>query len=104
VAQIIEHDTFGGRCDVFQSERGGRERTETRPPVGFEFGAAFADLDLAALAFEPRVVGIEVEQCRQVAIPARVQPVDHQRYLIEIISQIHDPIHVAAACPGCRRE
>ena len=99
MAQIIEHDALGGRRDFLQPEGGGYERIEARPPVGFEFGAAFADLDLAALAFELRVVGIEVEQRRQVAIPARVQPVDHQCDLIEIISQIRDPIHVDIPCP-----
>ena len=100
VAQIIEHDALGGRRDFLQPEGGGCERIEARPPIGFEFGAAFADLDPAAPAFERRVVGIEVEQCRQVAIPARVQPVDHQGDLIEIIRQIRDPIHVDIPCPG----
>ena len=88
VAQIIEHDAIGGRRDFLQLEGGGGERTEARPPIGFEFGAAFADLAPAAAAFERRVIGIEVEQCRQVAIPARVQPVDHQGNLIEIIRRV----------------
>jgi hypothetical protein len=101
VAQIVEHDALGGREDFLQLEGGGCERIEARPPVGFEFGAALADLDLAALAFELGVVGIEVEQRRQVAIPTRVQPVDHQRHLIEIVCQVRNPIHVAISC-GCR--
>ena len=88
VAQIIEHDALSGRRDFLQLEGGGGERTEARPPIGFEFGAAFADLAPAAAAFERRVIGIEVEQCRQVAIPARVQPVDHQGNLIEIIRRV----------------
>src|SRR6478735_1123485 len=91
VAQIIEHDALGGRRDFLQPEGVGYEAIEARSPIGFEFGAAFAHLDLAALAFKLRVVGIEVEQRRQVAIPARVQPVDHQRNLIEIIRQIRAP-------------
>ena len=101
VAQIIEHDTLGGRDDFLQPESGGCDRIEARPPIGFEFGAAFTDLGLAAPAFERGVVGIEVEQCRQVAIAARVQPVDHQCDLIEIVSQIRDPIHVTMPCPVC---
>ena len=103
MAQIIEHDALGGRRDFLQPECGGCARIEARPPIGFEFGAAFADLDPATAAFERRVVGIEVEQCRQVAIPARVQPVDDQGDLIEIIRQFHDPIHVATPCPKRRR-
>ena len=99
VAQIIEHDALGGRRDFLQSESGGGERIEARPPVGFEFGAAFAHLCFAASAFERRIIGIEVEQCREVALPARVQPVDYQGYLIEIISQIRDPTHVTMPCP-----
>ena len=101
MAQTIEHDTLCGRDDFLQPESGGCDRIEARPPVGFELGAALTDLGLAAPAFERGVVGIEVEQCRQVAIAARVQPVDHQCDLIEIVSQIRDPIHVTMPCPGC---
>ena len=45
VAQKIEHDALGGRRDFLQLERGGREHFKAWPPVGFERGPAFADLD-----------------------------------------------------------
>jgi len=102
IAQIVEHDALGGRRDFLQPERGGRKRIEARLSVGFEFGAAFADLCFAAAAFERRIIRIEIEQRGEIVIPARVQPIHHQRYLIEIISQIRDPIHVTIFRPGYR--
>src|SRR5439155_14268222 len=56
MAQIVEHNAPLGRRDLLQPERGGRKRIEARPPVGFEFGAAFADLGFAAPAFERRII------------------------------------------------
>ena len=91
MTEIIEHDAIGGRCDFLQPERGRRQRTEPRPPVGFELGAAFTERHLATAAFERRIGRVEIEQRREVAIPARVQPVDHHSHLIEIVSQIRHP-------------
>ena len=88
VTQIIEHDAVGGRRDFLQPERGRHDRIEPRPPVGFKFGAAFAESDLVATALKLRVISVEIEQRRKIALPARVQPIDHQSYLIEIVCQV----------------
>jgi len=95
VTEIVEHDAIGGRRDFLQPERGRRERIEPRPPVGFKLGAAFMEPYLAAPTLECRIVRVETKQRREVAVPARIQPVHHQRHLIEIFSQIRYPIHAA---------
>jgi hypothetical protein len=57
---------------------------------------------LTAPAFECRIVRVETKQRREVAVPARVQPIHHQRHLIEIFRQIRHPIRAAMLRPASR--
>ena len=81
----IEQHAVGGRHDLLEVERGRREPVQPRPPVGFELGAARVDAGAATAAFERRVLGIEVEQRREVAVTAGIQPIHHHGDLVDIV-------------------
>src|SRR4051794_1259370 len=101
VIQIVKRGAFGHRRDLLQTERGRREDLETRPPIGRERRSACVEAGAIALTFEAGVVCVELQQRFDIALPARIQPVDDDGYLIEIIRQGH-AIHLMRPGSGCR--
>src|SRR3954470_9804670 len=81
---IFEIDAVGRRMDFLQPKTGRRKSAEPRLPIGFELAPAAIVLRAVARAFDLGVVRIEVEERREVALPAGIHPVDDNSHLVEI--------------------
>jgi hypothetical protein len=87
--QVIERNAIGGRRDLLQAKSRRHERLELRPPIGGQRRQPLVTLRATAVAFDACVFGIQSEQRLEIALPARIQPINDYRYLVEIVRQIH---------------
>ena len=87
-ASVIKQDAISLGPDLFEAEGDRGLAVQPGPPVGIQLGPAAMNLHALAAAFEPRVLGVEVEKRIQIAGPACIQPVHHNGNAVKIFGQL----------------
>jgi hypothetical protein len=92
--QIVESNSVGRWSNLLQPKSGWHEIIQPRAPIGFQSRSAFVKLHTTlALTFAAAIRRVEVQQRLQIALPARIQPIHDDGYLIEIVRQVRRTIH-----------
>ena len=81
---IFEIDSVRHRIDLLEAKSRRRERAELRSPIGLELVAAAIETRAIAGAFQFGIVGREVEERDEVALPTGIHPIHDYSHLIEI--------------------
>ena len=98
-ARTIQHDAIGGGRDFLKPERARRESGKPRLPVSLQRRPAVEERRAVAGAFEAGVLGMEIEQRNKIALPARIQPIHDDGYLVKILRHCRHAFHMLASLP-----